>query len=234
MLVKKSALSVICIMIIFTVFTVSSYTEETWKITSLDWQPYSGGDMPNQGNSIRKLRELLEKEGIKLVVEFYPWKRAQIMAKSKEYVGYFPAWPEEVGTGFIASPPVDWSGIGILKKSEVHLDFDSIDDLFRKYNIGVIGTYKYPDIIDRAMKKYPDHVDSAPHEISLLKKLSAKRHDAAITDPKVMLYLAEKEGISDIVTVMQIMEKKELVLAFRNDAENRHRINLLKKLLENM
>lgn len=49
----------------------AAYAEEVWKITSLDWQPYSGADMATQGNSIQKLRELLKKEGITLQVDFF-------------------------------------------------------------------------------------------------------------------------------------------------------------------
>lgn len=209
---------------------VNSYAEETWKITSLNWEPYSGAEMENQGSSIKKLREVLQKNGIKLIVEFYPWPRAQKIAKTKEYVGYFPAWPEEVHEGFIASPPVDWSLVSVLKRSGSSVSFDSIDDLFRKYNVGIVKTYTYPKVINDAMKKYPDHVDQAYDEIMLLKKLSIGRHLVAITDPNVMIYLSKNEDITNIEPIKVIM-KKELVVALRDDKENAKRINLLKKLL---
>ncbi|MCP4346409.1 MAG: hypothetical protein GY795_12885 [Desulfobacterales bacterium] len=94
-------------------------------------------------------------------------------------MGYFPAWPEEVTEGFTASPPVDWSEVGILKKSGTSVSFESIDDLFKKYRVGIVKTYVYPALISNAMKKYPDHTDGAPDELSLLKKLSKGRHSAA-------------------------------------------------------
>lgn len=52
-----------------------------------------------------------------------------------------------------------------------------------------------------------------------------------MTDPNVMLYLAAKEGIDNIELIKVVM-KKELVVALRNDDENKSRINLLKKLLK--
>ncbi len=226
---KKLVVAVSVMMI----FAVNSYPEETWKITSLNWEPYSGAELTNQGNSVQKLRELLKKEGIRLIVEFYPWKRAQMLAKTKEYVGYFPAWPEEVYESFTASPAVDWSEVGILKHSGNRVSFESIDDLFKKYKVGVVQTYVYPKDIADAMKKYPDHTDGAPDEVSLLKKLSAGRHPVAITDPTVMMYLAVKNGIHNIEAVKVVMNK-ELVLAFRDDEDNMDRINLLKKLLKDM
>ncbi len=44
------------------IFKVSA--EEVWVITSLNWQPYSGAALANQGNSIQRLRELLKKDNI--------------------------------------------------------------------------------------------------------------------------------------------------------------------------
>ncbi|MCP4715830.1 MAG: transporter substrate-binding domain-containing protein [Deltaproteobacteria bacterium] len=224
---------VFTLIFIVTTFSVKSYAEETWKITSLNWEPYSGAELTNEGNSIQKLRELLKKAGIKLIVEFYPWKRSQEKAKTNEYVGYFPAWPEEVYEGFIASPPVDWSEVGILKQSKSSINFESIDDLFKKYRVGIVSTYTYPKVINDAMQKYPAHVDGTMNEKSLLKKLSVGRHPVAITDPNVMQYLAEREGISNINSVKIIM-KKELVIAFRDGEDNKQRLNLLKNLLKDM
>jgi len=210
------------------IFKVSA--EEVWVITSLNWQPYSGAEIINQGNSIQKLRNILKKEKIELLVEFHPWKRSQAKAKSKEYIGYFPAWPEEVSKGFIASPAIDWSEIAVMKQSQKSISFKDIDELFQKYKVGVVRTYTYPKVIEDAMKKYPHNVDSTMSEVSLLKKLSSGRHPVAITDPGVMQYLADKEGISNIEFVKNITAK-ELVIALRDDADNKKRIQLLHKLL---
>jgi len=213
-------------------FTVSSYShaEETWKITSLNWEPYSGDTMRSQGNSVQKLREILNKKGIRLLVEFYPWLRAQRKATSKEYIGYFPAWPEEVAEGFIASSIVDWSEVALMKKRGAMIPSESIENLLKKYRIGYIKTYVYPKEIATALKKYSAKADGSPNEFSLLKKLSTGRIDVAITDPNVMLYVAEKEGIDNIEMIKVIM-KKELVVALRNDSENMNRINNLNQLL---
>ncbi len=222
---------IIILLLFIMFFATTSQAGETWKITSLDWQPYSGSELTNQGNSVQMLRELLRKEGIKLLVEFYPWKRAQKIAKKDDYVGFFPAWPEEVGSGFVASPPIDWSTINILKRTTDTITFTSIDELFKNNKVGIIKTYVYPKAINDAMKKYPNNVDKSPSEVSLVKKLSRKRIKIAITDPNVMLFLANKEGIDNIEPDIEIM-KKELVLAFRVGKDNEKRLKLLKKLLK--
>lgn len=62
---------------------------EVWKITTLNWEPYSSANMATQGNSIQRLRYLLAKQDIQLLVDFLPWKRAQLEAEETEYIGYF-------------------------------------------------------------------------------------------------------------------------------------------------
>ncbi|MDD9302031.1 MAG: hypothetical protein HUK40_06665 [Desulfobacter sp.] len=205
---------------------------ETWKLTSLDWQPYAGTEMANQGNSIQKLRILLEKQGITLVVEYYPWKRAQFLARKPEYVGYFPAWPEEVAEDFVASPPIDWSVLGYIKEKHSRVEFNTVQELFKNYTVGIVFTYVYPQAVQKAMTAYPEHTDKSPDEVSLLRKLSLGRFQVALTDPKVMMYLAEKEKISNIEPMTKRLEKKPLVIAFRKGADNQKRITLLESVLK--
>lgn len=212
-------------------FSVTA-SAETWKITSLDWQPYSGSDLSNQGNSVQKLKSLLKKEGIDLVVEFYPWERSQKLAGTKDYVGYFPAWPEEVDKGFTASAPVDWSNLGIMVNSDSSVKWKDIDDLFRNNVVGIVSTYVYPENVQQAMKKYPQNVDKSIDETELMKKLSGKRFSAALTDPDVMLYLAGKAGIKNVKVLNKSIERKPLVVAFRNGDDNKKRIEILNRLVK--
>lgn len=222
----------IFVVILFVLGFQFSAIAETWKMTSLDWQPYSGSDMTNQGNSIQKLKTLLKTEGIDLLVEFYPWERSQMLAGTKDYVGYFPAWPEEVDTGFTASDPVDSSNIGILVNTDSTLVWKDIDTLVKNYKIGIISTYVYPELIEQAVKKYPANVDYSQTEGELMRKLSGKRFDAAITDPEVMIYTAQIVGVTNIKVLNKSIMSKPLVVAFRNGADNTKRVEILNKILK--
>jgi len=46
----------------------------------------------------------------------------------------------------------------VLKLKEEIVTFDSIEQLFEKYWVGVIGSYIYPKEISDAMIKYHQHV----------------------------------------------------------------------------
>ncbi|ACS79299.1 substrate-binding periplasmic protein [Maridesulfovibrio salexigens] len=190
-----------------------AFAAEKWRITSLDWEPYSGKKLPDQGKSIAKLKQVLQSHGIKLEVEFLPWARAKAMAAQPGYIGYFPAWPEEVNEGFIASPAVDWSEIAVMAPRNMCIP-DSIDSLFAKHIVGLVKTYNYPEEIAEPAKRYADNVDQAPDENSLVQKLIRGRCEVAITDPSVMKYYAKKNGIENIVVLRKLFETP-LVLAIK-------------------
>jgi len=230
-MISKQIIRTMVVVFFTQLIVLGSAYSETWKIASLDWQPYSGSDLANQGNSVEKLKKLLKSEGIDLVVEFFPWLRAQKNATTKDYIGYFPAWPEEVKEGFVASPAVDYSYLGVLSNKESGVKWDNIDSVFSHNKIGVVQTYVYPKDIDAAIKKYPKNIDFSPDEVALVKKISIKRITVAITDPKVMLYNAEKLGLKNIVVINNSIEKKDLVIALRNDEENKKRIELIKHII---
>ncbi len=205
--------------------------EEIWRITSLNWEPYSGEHLPGQGSSIQALRNLLKPHNIRLEVEFYPWKRAQLLAKGKKYIGYFPAWPSEVQAGFRASPSIDFSHLAVIKHSENKLKFTTLNDLFTNYRVGLVKTYIYPREIDQLIDAHPSQVIWADTEESLIRKLSIGRHPAALTDPKVMHFQTEQFKIHNIELV-KMLEQTPLVLAFRNQADNQQKIRLLQKIIE--
>lgn len=204
--------------------------EEVWRITSLSWPPYSGKDIPGNGNSIARLRDILKKHDIRLEVEFYPWERAKRMAQQNKYVGYFPAWPEEVREGFIASPPVDWSEIGAVTNGGARTEWNGIRELFN-YRVGVVETYDYPAYIQSRIEGKHKFVDEAPNEISLLRKLHHGIIDIAITDPSVLSYLSNKHKLSHI-RVIKVFESKPLVIAFREGSANRERLKRFIKMLD--
>lgn len=205
-------------------------SEEVWKIASLNWEPYSSARMTTQGNTIQKLRMLLKQRNITLLVDFYPWERAKRIAREDDYIGYFPAWPEEVLDGFIASPAIDWSWIAVLKQADVDLEYQSLEELYSNYKVGLISSYVYPEEIIYPARDSLDNIVYAPNENSLLKMLIAGRQHCAITDPNVMTYLSERDGIGQIEVVETLM-KKELVIALREDERTQARIKLLDELL---
>lgn len=143
---------------IMTLFLLSNFISpgigsETWKVTSLNWQPYAGETLKNQGRSVEKLKKLLKKNRINIEVEFYPWNRAKLKAKESAYLGYFPAWPEEVKEGFVASVEIDSSQIGFIKLENKAITYKTNKELFEKYRFGIVESYVYPKELTKFFKE---------------------------------------------------------------------------------
>ena len=205
---------------------------EIWKVASLNWPPYTDASMTNEGNLVQKLRTLLRPYGIELQVEFYPWKRAIVLAEQPEYIGYFPAWLSEVNEGYVASLPVDYSELAAVTVPGNKVEFQGIDDLFDNHTIGIVSSYQYPPFIERVAANHPDNVTEAVSEVLLLKMLNAERFEVAITDPTVMMYLSEKYAIPP-AEISKNLGRVPLVIALRNKPDNRERIRLIGEILGN-
>jgi len=205
---------------------------ETWKIASPEWPPYAGADLPDNGRAIKNLRTILSRDGITLEVDFMPWSRAKAVAASSDYVGYFPAWPVEVDDYFIVTDPVDFSRLAILKRVETTLATSCIETLFEEYRVGFVAGHVYPAPIQRLIYQHYQPEDGSENEEDLVRVLAAGRIDAALSDPAVLLHLAEKLHLNGIDPEVDILEKHPLVLALSRTDGYRQKLERLNHLLQ--
>lgn len=215
-----------CVFICWALFASHLHAQdsgETWKIISLYWPPYAGQDLPGQGSAIVRLRNLLGQKGIKLEVEFHDWQYGQTLARSGEYFGYYPAWPEEVKAQFFPSPAIEWSMISVIEPNLTPTEFDTIDQLFSTVNVGLIGSYVYPEEIQTARQQHPQHVVISHDDKGLIKLFESKKISVAITDPFVFSFFNHS---NDYDTGLVLMEK-ELVVAVYDSQKNRLRFKTL-------
>ena len=196
----------------------------------MDWQPYSGSDMKNQGTTIDELRQKLKHEGIDLEVEFLPWTRAKRTAKDDAYVGYCPAWPEEVDEGFEASPPIAYSYLAIIAKDPAAFH-ENFETMFQKEKVGLVLTYVYPVRIKELAAKYAANVSLVQDETTLVAMLYHDKFQVALTDPDVFAYTAKKLGVNDAV-VSRVIEKKALVLAIKKNEAGKRQKEILKRVFQ--
>jgi len=210
--------------------TCVANSQEVWRIASLEWKPYSGSTLANQGSAIEKLRDLLEQHNIMLEVDFLPWKRAiKIVQNDQRYLGIYPAWPEDVFSNATISSPIACSTIGIFTHTGRNASFSSINELFKRNTVGIVRAYSYPDAIEQAIERYPAHVSRAHNVEQLVKMLGAKRHDAAISDPNVVAYYSQQLAIKNIKHVANL-ENKKLVLIMSQHGSNQQRIKRFQEI----
>lgn len=92
----------------------SADAKEIWKIATLEWPPFTCSQCPDQGAGSYALKQVLASQGVAVEFHFFPWSRALKMAKSNEFVGYYPGWPEVLKMGLFhhlqyLNPPLDFS-----------------------------------------------------------------------------------------------------------------------------
>ncbi|MEP1930410.1 MAG: hypothetical protein ABJJ37_03945 [Roseibium sp.] len=212
---------------ILILFGATSSTSEAWKIASLEWPPYSGSKLDRNGTAIDELRSALKQLDIELEVDFMPWTRAKAVASSEEYVGYFPAWPEEVVSGFEPTRPISLSEVGIVQRAGVDIVWSDLLDLFNSYRIGFVRNYVYPDSIQELIDRHYGQDQGSENEHDLARTLAAGRIDIALTDPAVLFHVADELSLSGINPTPIILHKHPLVLAMNKREGYQRRLRRL-------
>lgn len=208
-----------------------SVAAEQWKVTSLDWQPFSGAALPEGGAGVAVLRAALKAEGIDLVVEFYPWTRAMETAKDPAYAGYFPAWPEDVVTGFVASPVLFRSAVGFVEPKAAPLVWSKLEDL-RGKTIGTVQDYGNTPEFMRLIQAGTIKTQVVINDLTNIRKVAGGRIDGAFIDLTNLRYLLKNDA-RDLAAKVQanarVIDNKDLLLAINTGFANKNAVEVLRR-----
>lgn len=188
------------------------------NLTSLEWPPYTGKDLPEQGYTTALIRAAFAQQGYALQVDFYPWSRAVLLAKQPdgEYAGYFPEYfAHSVATQFIFSDAIGESPLGLAYYDGQAFDWQTYDDL-KHYTIGVVQDYVNTDVFDRNVADSTQRVEVVSTDWQNLKKLSALHLRAAIIDAHVLRFLLHnKAPIYQAIRLHpRLLETKNIYVCF--------------------
>lgn len=167
---------------------LNSWSKE-FVLASLDWPPYTCPKCPGEGSAVIALRKLLKSEGHSLKIHFYSWPRCVLQAKKGQVDGIWPAWEADLaGTGLIPSSVIFSSELGVAERTEHPLKFSNFLDL-SKYRIGAVEEYGYHSDFLELRKKGVLKPEIVHTDLQNLRKLEAKRIDAALVDIKNFQFL---------------------------------------------
>lgn len=204
---------------------------QTWKITSLDWPPFSGKNLPEGGAGIAVLRAALKAEGIDLQVEFYPWTRAIVTSKKDaSYAGFYPSWPEDVPADYTPSVALFESPVGLVEPVDKPLRWNKLEDLAGK-SIGTVQDYGNTPEFMALVNSGAIRTQIAINDLTNVRKVAAGRMDAAFIDLNNLDYFLRHEA-KDIAHKVQANKKaignKQLVLAINNKFNDQRAAAILK------
>ena len=194
------------------------------KLATLEWPPYVGKLLPEQGAAVAVARAAFAAMGYELSIEVLPWSRAVNAGKSDDsFVGYFPEYDSAVvRRDFNLSEPLGYGPLGLAQRKDKPVVWANLSDL-KKYNIGVVQDYVNTTELDINISSKSQRHDIAQDDSKNLLKLANGRVDLAVLDINVFDYLlrtdAALQPFSDGLSInSKVLETKLLHVCFRKNA----------------
>jgi len=195
---------------------------ETLRLTTLDWPPYTGADLPGQGTTTETVRKAAQAAGMSLEVEVLPWARAVNEGLNGSAVGYFPEYDgEEVRANCHLSAPIGSGPVGLAETVSSPISWESLADLER-LTIGVVAGYQNEPAFDAAVADGRIRVEPAVSDEINIRKLAAGRIDAIVVDSNVFAHLvaAEEPRVREAVRMDErLLAENDLYVCFRRTPE---------------
>ncbi len=177
----------IVLLVLSIFFSIQGYASENEIfLTSAEYPPYYGEKLENNGVITVIIREALKRAGYELKVIFFPWARAEMMAKNGDSDGMFPPWhTKEREQWFIFSNQIPIpNAIGFYKQKDKKIIFKTYQDL-KPYRIGSVLGYAYPkDFLEAKLRINKNYTDER-----LIEGLVQEKIDLAIIDKLQAEYL---------------------------------------------
>lgn len=180
-------------------------------ISTLDWQPYIGEHMCQQGWVQQLTVALLHSQGYSVTAQFRPWARAVKEVESGDadvlYPEYYisPDAPSDVYPGTMRrehlalSDPFPGGLVTLIKRKYDPFSFHGDLDALKTKVVGVVRGYENTPEFDAMMDKGLITAVEALDDLQLSRMLLAKRVDLIVGDPKVIIYrLSQAESPFDL------------------------------------
>ena len=165
------------------------------RLATLDWEPYIGQKLPDQGYTAALIREAFKDQGWTVKIEFYPWARALHLARTGEVDGLMPEYFNSSRKNeFMYSFPFRGGPLVLYqrKADAVAFSTDPVKDQDRALRalkgkrFGVVRGYLNTPVFDAAFYL---HKEEANDDATNLRKLVYGRIDFAVIDQRVAEYL---------------------------------------------
>lgn len=218
------------------VTAVSVARADTLYLTSLDWPPYSGENLPAQGASVAVAKAAFEAMGHELVVEFFPWSRAVALATNNDkYSGYFPEYFYE-SEDFAFSDSMGQGPLGFVESVANPIEWTSLSDL-TKYQVGVVQDYVNTEELDQMIAAGEIKAPAVTSDTQNVLKVAGGRIDLAVIDSNVLAYLLENDpraqsAAGQVQMNDRLLVEKDLYIAFKNNAEGQRWRDIFNQGLE--
>lgn len=208
------------VLLFFSLYALPAQGTEKVVLSTLDWQPYIGQTMKNNGYVAAVVKEAFKRNGVEVEFQFHQWTRTVGLAKAGEVDGYFPEYyAENIKEYAKFSVPFPGGPLVFFKLKNNNVSFSSLEDL-KGLKIGVVKGYTNSKDFDEA-----DFLlkDPAKDDLTNFKKLAAGRIDLLVADKFVGLELLKDQlpdYVDEIVFMEKSLEEKDLFVCISKKAVN--------------
>jgi ABC-type amino acid transport substrate-binding protein len=161
------------------------------RLASLEWEPYIGTRMPDQGYVAALIRAAFADQGLRVEIEFYPWARALHLARTGAVDGLMPEYfnPSreaefEYSAAFPGGPLVLYKrrGDATAFATDPAQDQDAALRALKARRFGVVRGYLNTPVFDAATYLTKEEAND---DATNLRKLAYGRIDLAVIDRRV-------------------------------------------------
>lgn len=173
-----------CLISMFILLGAGSAFCETVTLATLNWQPFYGENLPENGFFAALSREAFKRAGYDMELKFMPWKRALEMSKKGKYDGLLGAYyNEDRANAFYFTDPVSQNEEVFVQKKGKGISYSQLEDL-KKYKIG--GLRGAAPLVELKEKGFD--VEETNDELMSMKKLDAARLDLLVIGKQQFYY----------------------------------------------
>jgi polar amino acid transport system substrate-binding protein len=174
---------------------------KTLQLASLEWMPFTGGLLPEDGISSAIIAEVEKRLGNSLKVHYFPWTEAVAKGETDpNFAGYFPVYytAERAQSKCYLSQSIGKSEIGIGYLKDAPVQWKKQADL-AQYKIGVVEGYANSPEFDAAVKQGTQPVELSSSDTASVRKLVGGKVRGIVVDKLVLRYLTMKSAARDSV-----------------------------------
>jgi len=187
------------------------------RLASLEWPPYTGANLPDQGASALVARRAFAAMGYDIEISFLPWQRAVKATENQIYDALFPEYfSERRLSHFIYSHAMGSSPLGFMQHQKTPIRWQTLSDL-KSHVIGTVKGYVNTAQFDYLAQSGQMRIEPEMNDYTNMRKVAMGRIPLAIIDQNVLRYLKNTyrhhwPQSQDLVFNAKILENKMLFL----------------------
>jgi ABC-type amino acid transport substrate-binding protein len=221
------ALALACFAAVATAAAPPAAKKPVVRLATLEWEPYIGTRMPQQGYTAQLVRAAFAERGMEAKIEFYPWARALHLARTGAVDGLMPEYYDADREGeFVYSDPFPGGPLVLYKRKAdaIAFAFDPArqpDAAFRALKgrrFGVVRGYLNTPVFDAAAYLTKEEAND---DATNLRKLVYGRIDLAVIDRRVAEHVIRTDYpayAAKIEPMAPALAEKPLYIAFSRKA----------------